>query len=124
MSIMILAYSTLFLRIFRNLFLVIIHDKLICNGAEVGVAVEPEAVFHGWRSARRECLPERLEPSLSSGALAEEEGLDRFVLFRIVGKEGRPIRHFFLDESDLFRSHIVWIVTEEVVDGLFVEGNV
>ena len=27
------------------------------NGAEGGVAVEPEAVFHGWRSARRECLP-------------------------------------------------------------------
>ena len=30
---------------------------LIGNGAEGGVAVEPEAVFHGWRSARRECLP-------------------------------------------------------------------
>lgn len=27
------------------------------NGAEGVVAVEPEAVFHGWRSARRECLP-------------------------------------------------------------------
>ena len=27
------------------------------NGAEGGVAVEPEAVFHGWQSARRECLP-------------------------------------------------------------------
>ena len=27
------------------------------NVAEGGVAVEPEAVFHGWRSARRECLP-------------------------------------------------------------------
>ena len=27
------------------------------NGAEGGVAVEPEAVFLGWRSARRECLP-------------------------------------------------------------------
>ena len=27
------------------------------NGAEGGVAVEPEAVFHGWRYARRECLP-------------------------------------------------------------------
>ena len=27
------------------------------NGVEGGVAVEPEAVFHGWRSARRECLP-------------------------------------------------------------------
>ena len=27
------------------------------NGAEGEVAVEPEAVFHGWRSARRECLP-------------------------------------------------------------------
>ena len=26
------------------------------NGAEGGVAMEPEAVFHGWRSARRECL--------------------------------------------------------------------
>ena len=27
------------------------------NGAEGGVAVEPEAVFHGWPQARRECLP-------------------------------------------------------------------
>ncbi|MEF2578192.1 MAG: hypothetical protein U0M54_09655 [Bacteroidales bacterium] len=27
------------------------------NVAEGGVAVEPEAVFHGWRYARRECLP-------------------------------------------------------------------
>ena len=27
------------------------------NGAEGGVAVKPEAVFHGWRSARRKCLP-------------------------------------------------------------------
>ena len=27
------------------------------NVAEGGVAVEPEAVFLGWRSARRECLP-------------------------------------------------------------------
>ena len=27
------------------------------NGAEGGVAVEPEAVFHGWLKARRECLP-------------------------------------------------------------------
>ena len=25
--------------------------------ADGGVAVEPEAVFHDWRSARRECLP-------------------------------------------------------------------
>ena len=31
-----------------------------------------------WKSRRRE-VPERLEPSLSSGALAEEEGLDRFL---------------------------------------------
>ena len=30
---------------------------LVGNGAEGGVAVEPEAVFHGWRLARRECLP-------------------------------------------------------------------
>ena len=30
---------------------------LLGNGAEGVVAVEPEAVFHGWRSARRECLP-------------------------------------------------------------------
>ena len=30
---------------------------LFGNGAEGGVAVEPEAVFHGWRPARRECLP-------------------------------------------------------------------
>ena len=30
---------------------------LFGNGAEGGVAVEPEAVFHGWRSAGRECLP-------------------------------------------------------------------
>lgn len=28
-----------------------------CNGAEGGVAVEPDAVFHDWRLARRECLP-------------------------------------------------------------------
>jgi len=27
------------------------------NVAEGGVAVEPEAVFHGWLQARRECLP-------------------------------------------------------------------
>lgn len=30
---------------------------LVGNVGEGGVAVEPEAVFHGWRSARRECLP-------------------------------------------------------------------
>ena len=30
-----------------------------------------------WKSRRRG-VPERLEPSLSDGALAEEEGLDRF----------------------------------------------
>ena len=30
---------------------------LFVNGAEGVVAVEPEAVFHGWRPARRECLP-------------------------------------------------------------------
>ena len=30
-----------------------------------------------WKSRRRD-VPERLEPSLSDGALAEEEGLDRF----------------------------------------------
>ena len=30
---------------------------LFGNGAEGGVAVEPEAVFHGWPQARRECLP-------------------------------------------------------------------
>ena len=29
---------------------------LFGNGAEGVVAVEPEAVFHSWRSARRECL--------------------------------------------------------------------
>ena len=27
------------------------------NVAEGGVAVEPEAVFHSWPQARRECLP-------------------------------------------------------------------
>src|SRR5574344_465591 len=27
------------------------------NGAKGGVAVEPEAVFHDWPQARRECLP-------------------------------------------------------------------
>ena len=72
-----------------------VHDCLLGNGAEGGVAVEPEAVFHGWRQAggmsagrnliewksRRRDVPERLEPSLSDGALAEEEGLDRFVLY-------------------------------------------
>lgn len=30
---------------------------LFSNGAEGGVAVEPEVVFPVWRSARRECLP-------------------------------------------------------------------
>ena len=30
---------------------------LFGNGAESGVVVEPEAVFYGLRSARRECLP-------------------------------------------------------------------
>ena len=30
---------------------------LFGNVAEGVVAVEPEAVFHGWRPARRECLP-------------------------------------------------------------------
>ena len=29
---------------------------LFGNGAEGVVAVEPEAVFHGWRQARPECL--------------------------------------------------------------------
>ena len=33
-----------------------------------------------WKSRRRD-VPERLEPSLSSGALAEEEGLDHFELW-------------------------------------------
>ena len=32
-----------------------------------------------WKSRRRD-VPERLEPSLSSGASAEEEGLDRFII--------------------------------------------
>ena len=32
-----------------------------------------------WKSRRRD-VPERLEPSLSDGASAEEEGLDRFVV--------------------------------------------
>ena len=32
-----------------------------------------------WKSRRRD-VPQRLEPSLSDAALAEEEGLDRFVL--------------------------------------------
>ena len=30
---------------------------LVGNGAEGVVTVEPEAVFHGWRQTRRECLP-------------------------------------------------------------------
>lgn len=30
---------------------------LFGNGAEDVVVVEPEAVFHDWRQARRECLP-------------------------------------------------------------------
>ena len=30
---------------------------LFGNGAEGVVAVEPEAVFHGWCPAKRECLP-------------------------------------------------------------------
>ena len=30
---------------------------LFGNGAEGVVAVEPDVVFHGWRLARRECLP-------------------------------------------------------------------
>ena len=30
---------------------------LFGNGAEGEVAVESEAVFSGWRQARRECLP-------------------------------------------------------------------
>ena len=30
---------------------------LFGNGAEGVVAVEPEAVFHGWLLAGRECLP-------------------------------------------------------------------
>ncbi|MCI6428897.1 MAG: hypothetical protein MR809_08485 [Rikenellaceae bacterium] len=30
---------------------------LFGNGAEGVVAVEPEAVFHGWHPSRRECLP-------------------------------------------------------------------
>ena len=39
-----------------------------------------------WKSRRRE-VPERLEPSLSDGALAEEEGLDRFdILFTDIPK--------------------------------------
>ena len=31
---------------------------LVGDGAECVVAVEPEAVFHDWRQARRECLPD------------------------------------------------------------------
>ena len=36
-----------------------------------------------WKS-RRSDVPERLEPSLSNVALAEEEGLDRFDIALIV----------------------------------------
>ena len=65
---------------------------LFGNGAEGVVAVEPRSSLSRlalsqtgmsagrnlmkWKSRRRE-VPERLEPSLSDGALAEEEGLDR-----------------------------------------------
>ena len=35
-----------------------------------------------WKSRRRD-VPERLEPSLSDGASAEEEGLDRFVFIQV-----------------------------------------
>ena len=38
-----------------------------------------------WKSRRRD-VPERLEPSLSSGALAEEEGLDRFIVVILNGE--------------------------------------
>ena len=37
-----------------------------------------------WKSRRRD-VPERLEPSLSDGALAEEEGLDRLVYSLQIG---------------------------------------
>ena len=74
---------------------------LLGNGAEGGVAVEPEAVFHGWPQARRECLPGGTQWSGSrAGATcrsgwnqafllerqAEEEGIDRFVvIFKEMG---------------------------------------
>ena len=43
-----------------------------------------------WKSRRRE-VPERLEPSLSSGALAEEEGLDRFLYHTWEYLENLPV---------------------------------
>lgn len=36
-----------------------------------------------WKSRRRE-VPQWLEPSLSDGALAEEEGLDRIVCILVL----------------------------------------
>ena len=41
----------------RNNWLLADTAFLGSNGAEGGIAVEPEAVFHGWLQARRECLP-------------------------------------------------------------------
>ena len=43
-----------------------------------------------WKSRRRD-VPKRLEPSLSSGALAEEEGLDRFEIITPV--EGKIVSY-------------------------------
>ena len=40
-----------------------------------------------WKSRRRE-VPERLKPSLSSEASAEEEGLDRLIVIEIVKNFG------------------------------------
>ena len=59
------------------------------NGAEGGVAVEPEAVFHGWRSARRECLPDGTQWSGSrTGATCRSGWNQAFLLERQRRKKG------------------------------------
>ena len=50
-----------------------------------------------WKSRRRD-VPERLKPSLSDGASAEEEGLDRFDYYPITKRIV-----FLCDKVNLFR---------------------
>ena len=58
-----------------------------------------------WKSRRRE-VPERLEPSLSSGALAEEEGLDRFLYHTWEYLENLPV----------FQLHVSRCIIQSVSD--------
>ncbi len=69
---------------------------LFGNGAEGVVAVEPEAVFHGWRKARRECLPggttfSCLYPFSDSGETATDSAHEEHELRIGLREDNKPV---------------------------------